>query len=62
MDKKLIEILVCPVCKGRLVFKPDNKELWCRADKLAFKIEHEIPVMLSSKARKLSLEELDDAH
>ena len=62
MDKKLIEMLVCPACKGRLVFKPDVKELWCRADKLAYKIENDIPVMLASKARELSLEELDDAH
>jgi len=55
----VIEILVCPLCKGRLVFKKDLDELWCRADKLAFQICDGIPVMLLDQARKLALEELD---
>lgn len=59
MDNNLIEILVCPACKGRLKYKKDINELWCRADKIAFDIKDDIPVMLTSKARKLSLEELD---
>ena len=59
MDKKLLEILVCPLCKGPLVYQKDQSELWCRADKLAYPIEKDIPVMLEQNARALSLEELD---
>ncbi|MDO8953545.1 MAG: Trm112 family protein [Gammaproteobacteria bacterium] len=59
MDKKLLEILVCPTCKGPLVYQKINNELWCRAEKLAFPIRNDIPVMLVDEARQLSLEELD---
>ncbi len=67
MNKALLEILVCPVCKGPLNYKNQNQnkkqdkteELWCRADKLAYPIIDEIPVMLLDQARKLNLEELD---
>jgi len=59
MDKKLLEILVCPVCKGRLSYVAASPELWCRAEKLAFPIRNDIPVMLVEEARQLSLEELD---
>lgn len=59
MDKALLEILACPACKGPLVYKKDNQELWCRADKLAYKIKDGIPIMLIDEARKLSLDELD---
>ena len=52
MDNNLIEILVCPACKGRLKYKKDINELWCRADKIAFDIKDDIPVMLTSNARK----------
>ena len=59
MDKVLLEILACPECKGSLVYKKKQQELWCRVDKLAYKIKDDIPVMLVDEARKLSLEELD---
>ena len=59
MDKALLEILACPACKGELIYKKDLQELWCRADKLAFEIKDDIPIMLVDEARKLSLEELD---
>jgi uncharacterized protein YbaR (Trm112 family) len=59
MDKKLLEILVCPACKGPLVYQSPQNELWCRAEKLAFPIRNDIPVMLVDEARKLNLEELD---
>lgn len=62
MNKKLIEMLVCPACKGPLKFQKAKNELWCRADKIAFAIEDDIPVMLLDKARKLSLEELDNGN
>lgn len=55
MDKKLISMLVCPICKGKLDMK--KQELWCYVDKLAFPIEDGIPLMLVEEARELSLEE-----
>lgn len=59
MDKKLFEILVCPICKGPLVLKKDPQELWCKADRLAYPIRDEIPVMLAEEARALTLDELE---
>ncbi|BBL70480.1 Trm112 family protein [Methylogaea oryzae] len=59
MDAKLLEILVCPVCKGKLIYQKDAQELVCKADRLAYPIRDDIPVMLEVEARKLSLEEYD---
>jgi len=59
MDRKLLEILVCPVCKGELFFKKEQQELICKADRLAYPIRDDIPVMLENEARKISLEEYD---
>lgn len=59
MDRKLLEILVCPICKGELIYRKDERELVCRGDRLAYPIRDEIPVMLDSEARKISLEEYD---
>lgn len=53
MDSKLLDILVCPICKGPLVFHRQEKELICKADRLAFPIRDGIPVMLEDEARKL---------
>ena len=58
MDKKLLDILVCPVCKGPLVYNKARAELVCRADRLAYPIRDDIPVMLEDEARKVSAEEL----
>ena len=57
MDPKLLEILVCPLCKGPLVFKKTEQELICKADRLAFQIKDDIPVMLEEEARKIPPEE-----
>jgi uncharacterized protein YbaR (Trm112 family) len=57
MDSKLIEILVCPLCKGPLVYKKDAQELICKADRLAFPIQDGIPVMLEDEARRLEATE-----
>ena len=57
MDKKLLSILVCPVCKGPLKFNKEVQELVCKADGLAYPIRDDIPVMLESEARELSSEE-----
>ncbi len=59
IDKKLLDILACPLCKSRLIYKKENQELICRADRLAFPIRDDIPVMLEDEARELSLEEAD---
>jgi len=57
MDPKLLEILVCPLCKGPLVHRREARELVCRADRLAFPVRDDIPVMLEEEARKLGPEE-----
>lgn len=57
MDKKLLKILVCPLCKGKLLIK--KQELICKFDRLAFPIQDDIPVMLEHEARVISLEEKD---
>lgn len=59
MDKKLLDILVCPVCKGKLIYDDQAQELICKVDRLAYPIREDIPVMLEEEARKLSLEEYD---
>ncbi len=59
MDKKLLDILVCPLCKSSLVYQKSAKELICKADRLAFKIEDDIPVMLADEARKMTAEEVE---
>lgn len=57
MDRKLLDILVCPVCKGKLLYMKKAQELICRADRLAYPIRDEIPVMLEEEARKLAADE-----
>ncbi len=57
MDKKLLSLLVCPVCKSTLKLDREKNELICKADALAFQIEDGIPVMLQEKARPLSTDE-----
>lgn len=58
MDKKLLEILVCPVCKGPLRFDKSRAELICKADRLAYPVRDDIPVMLEDEARRLTDEEV----
>lgn len=57
MDRKLLDILACPVCKGPLIFKKEADELICKADRLAYPIRDDIPVMLEEEARPLGVEE-----
>lgn len=57
MDKKLLEILACPLCKGPLVYHREQQELICRVDRLAFPIRDDIPVMLEEEARQLPADE-----
>ncbi len=57
MNTQLLEILVCPICKGSLLYQ--NEELICKVDKLAYPIQDDIPVMLEDEARKLTSEEIE---
>lgn len=58
-DKKLLDVLACPVCKGKLVLANDNSKLVCRFDRLAYDIKDGIPVLIESKAATLSLDDVD---
>lgn len=61
MDPRLLEILVCPLCKGPLDYRKlsgqHGPELVCKACRLAYPIKDDIPVMLEDEARQLSPEE-----
>lgn len=59
MDKRLLEILVCPVTKGPLVYDKARNELWSRSARLAYPIRDDIPIMLEEEARELTDEELE---
>jgi uncharacterized protein YbaR (Trm112 family) len=59
MDAKLLEILVCPVTKGPLVFDRERQELISRSARLAYPIRDGIPVLLEDEARKLTPEEVE---
>ncbi|SEN43206.1 tetraacyldisaccharide 4'-kinase/hypothetical protein [Nitrosospira multiformis] len=57
MDPKLLDILVCPLCKSPLLYRKPENELICKADRLAFPIRDGIPIMLEDEARRLRVEE-----
>ena len=59
MDKKLLEILVCPISKESLAFDEGSQELISVSAKLAYPIRDGIPVMLVDEARELSQVELE---
>ncbi len=59
MDKKLLDILVCPVTKGALIYDKANQELLSLQARLAYPILDDIPVMLEDEARPLSDEEIE---
>lgn len=58
-DTKLLEIIACPVTKGRLKFDKENSELISTQAKLAYPVRDDIPVLLEEEARELSLEEVE---
>ena len=60
MDKKLLEILVCPVTKGSLIYDKKNQELISKSARLAYSIKDGIPVMLEEEARTLTDEEIEN--
>lgn len=53
MEKRILEIIACPLCKGKLHYDRNAKELVCRFDKLAYPIREGVPVMLVGQARDL---------
>jgi hypothetical protein len=57
MDKKLLALLACPVCKGELKLNDEKTELLCYQDAMAFPLREGIPVMLAIEARTLSTDE-----
>ena len=57
VDPRLLEILVCPLCKGKLVYRRQADELICKAVRLGYPVKDGIPVMLEEEARKLPPEE-----
>ena len=61
VDPRLLEILVCPLCKGKLIYRKNApqpaQELICKADRLGYPVKDGIPVMLEEEARKLPPEE-----
>jgi uncharacterized protein YbaR (Trm112 family) len=57
MDKKLLDILVCPATKAPLKYDKERQELVCKASRLAYPIRDGIPVMLESEARRLAEDE-----
>lgn len=56
MDKKLLEVLVCPITKGSLEYDKKNNELISKSAKLAYPVRDGIPVLLESEAREIELD------
>ncbi len=59
MDPKLLELLVCPVTKGPLVYDRQRQELISKTARLAYPVRDGIPVMLEEEARKLAPSEYE---
>jgi uncharacterized protein YbaR (Trm112 family) len=59
VDPKLLELLVCPVTKGPLVYDRDRQELVSKSARLAYPVRDGIPVMLEEEARRLAPEEYE---
>lgn len=57
MDHRLLEIVACPVCNGKLYFNKESQELVCKVDSLAYPVREGIPVLLENEARPLSVDE-----
>ena len=58
MDARLLDILVCPICKANLEYRKADLELVCKPCKLAFPVRDDIPIMLEDQARRIAGEEL----
>lgn len=58
IDVKLLDIIACPVCKGKLGFNKDSNELICKFDRLAYPVVDGIPALLAVRARIISIDEV----
>lgn len=58
-DKKLLDVIACPVCKGKLVYSAHDEALICRFDRLKYNIDDGIPTLIESKAEALSLDQIE---
>lgn len=54
MDKRILDVLVCPICKSSLHYDESAQELICKADRLAFPVRDGVPIMLQDEAREIS--------
>ncbi len=61
MDTRLLDVLVCPVCKGPLQYDKKAQELICKADKLAYPIRDGIPIMWAEEARDTGIDPVSTA-
>lgn len=59
IDAKLLDVIACPNCKGKLTFNKKDNELVCRGERLAYPIDDGIPVLMSDKARGLDSAEME---
>jgi len=62
METRLLDILVCPLCKGRLYLNESRTELICRGDRLAYPIQDGVPVMLEAQARSIGADDETNLH
>jgi len=62
MDAKLLELLVCPVTKGPLIYQRETQELLSRSARLAYPVRDGIPILLENEARPLTDDEIDRLH
>lgn len=58
LDLKLLDIIACPVCKGKLTYQKESNELICKFDRLAYPIRDGIPALLHSEARQIKMDEV----
>ncbi len=57
LDIKLLDIIACPVCKGKLAYQKESSELICKFDHLAYPVVEGIPALLEVRARRLGVDE-----
>jgi len=60
MDKSLLEIIVCPVCHGKLDYLKKEQKLLCKFDRLLYSIDDGIPVLLADRAESLTAEQVKE--
>ncbi len=58
-DTKLLDIVACPICKGKLKYGKEEKILVCSYDRVSYPVKDDIPVLLESEAQQLTLEEIE---